>query len=1075
MESYLFYIGKAALAAGAFYLAFLALFQNRKQFVFNRIYLPVSLALSFIIPLITFTTIKYIEAPVVDATSFAFLSEGAIATETFSESYSLWPHYLFGLYLLGIAGFLLFLLTGHFNAIRMVRKSRVKNLFGSRVHVTEKDIHPFSFFNKIVLSEKTLKSPNLEMIVAHESIHVKEKHTLDILFTELLFLLQWFNPFVWLIKDAVKNNLEYKTDDEIVKTNDPQSYQLAMVALAGKKGVAPFLTALNGSQLKNRIIMMKKKTGNRFALLKQLVLLPMLATLIMGLAEREVKMEFIQEKVENIINEAQKLDFSKLKIVVDGIEIPPDSPELKDIKITKENNFNSRYIIDIIEALNIDLEDIKASRSSSNPNNPFVYIRTKNYVSGTNSEFEKQTDAAPEHLKKIFPDKTLQSSASISNSATTNEPLYVVDGKITKEINQIPPQDIESISVLKDQSAIALYGNKGKNGVILITTKSKSYDYLNENAQNVRPVPKEEIKELDEMPEFPGGETALKQYIASNTIYPETEKESGIHGRAYVTFKITKEGKVTDARIARGLHPPMDKEAVRVVSSMPDWKTGKKDGKPVDTNYTVPVEFILKDAPVKVSRVTSTITAAKPLYIIDGEEFQGSLDDINPDDIKSIDVLKGESGTKHFGEKGKNGVILIQTKSGSKPGTGNVNQNSGNTKNPANNNTPNTQSNLVKEIMLPEEMPEFPGGTEALKQYIARSINYPESAKENGIQGRVYVTFKISKEGKVTDAKVARGIFPALDKEAVRVVSSLPNWNPGKQNGQPVEVVGYGIPVDFELKDYTPKVQSVASNLIIPGTLYIVDGKETTSIKDIPPDDIERINVLNKASSAAIYGQKGKDGVIIIQTKDGASKSLQGKIDNSKLGSSQNSRNKRLKSPPGSATPIFILDGKEVPDIDDVSPENIEKIDVLKGESATQLYGEKGKNGVIVMTSKQKAETNTITSELELRQFIAWNIKYPVEAQEANKTGIVQLFIELNNSGQVEKISEKASGDELILDEVVVVAYKNEDADIVGNSPISNNDLLKNEAKRVFNLLQKVEIPQFKGKTVGVTVKFMLQ
>src|SRR5690554_304612 len=106
MESYLTYIGKAAVAAGAFYLVYLALFQNRKQFVFNRIYLPVSLALSFIIPLITFTTVNYIEAPVTDANSFAFMSEVAVPTKTYSESPSLWPHYLFGLYFLGITGFL---------------------------------------------------------------------------------------------------------------------------------------------------------------------------------------------------------------------------------------------------------------------------------------------------------------------------------------------------------------------------------------------------------------------------------------------------------------------------------------------------------------------------------------------------------------------------------------------------------------------------------------------------------------------------------------------------------------------------------------------------------------------------------------------------------------------------------------------------------------------------------------------------------------------------------------------------------------------------------------------------------
>jgi hypothetical protein len=91
------------------------------------------------------------------------------------------------------------------------------NLYGCRVHVTEKDVHPFSFFNKIVISRKTLNCPNLRMIIDHESIHVKEKHTLDILLTEVLFILQWFNPFVWLIKDAVKNNLEYKTDDKIIK------------------------------------------------------------------------------------------------------------------------------------------------------------------------------------------------------------------------------------------------------------------------------------------------------------------------------------------------------------------------------------------------------------------------------------------------------------------------------------------------------------------------------------------------------------------------------------------------------------------------------------------------------------------------------------------------------------------------------------------------------------------------------------------------------------------------------------------------------------------------------------------
>lgn len=259
MENFLIYIGKSALAAGAFYLAYLALFQNRKQFVFNRIYLPVSLVLSFVIPLITFTDVRYIEASPVQSNSFAFPTDSTVAAVV-PEFHFQWFHYLSGLYLLGMLVFLLYLVLGHIKAFSIVKNSRLKSLFNVRVNITIKDIHPFSFFSKIVLSEKTLDNPNLQMIIQHEEIHVREKHTFDILFAELLFLLQWFNPFAWLIKNAIKDNLEYKTDHEVVKTNNPQAYQLAMLELVHKQSVAPFLTALNGSQLKNRIIMMKKKT-----------------------------------------------------------------------------------------------------------------------------------------------------------------------------------------------------------------------------------------------------------------------------------------------------------------------------------------------------------------------------------------------------------------------------------------------------------------------------------------------------------------------------------------------------------------------------------------------------------------------------------------------------------------------------------------------------------------------------------------------------------------------------------------------------------------------------------------------
>lgn len=99
-----------------------------------------------------------------------------------------------------------------------------------------------------------------------------------------------------------------------------------------------------------------------------------------------------------------------------------------------------------------------------------------------------------------------------------------------------------------------------------------------------------------------------------------------------------------------------------------------------------------------------------------------------------------------------------------------------------------------------EDKPEFPGGGEAaLLQWIAKNTEYPEIAKENQIQGRVFVGFVIGKDGSVSDVKILRGVDPYLDKEAKRVVEAMPNWKPGKQRGKPVKV-SFQVPINFRLQ-----------------------------------------------------------------------------------------------------------------------------------------------------------------------------------------------------------------------------------------------------------------------------------
>jgi TonB-dependent SusC/RagA subfamily outer membrane receptor len=325
----------------------------------------------------------------------------------------------------------------------------VQELFNRLVNISKKDIHPFSFFSKIVLSENTLSHPNLEMIVAHESIHVKEKHTLDILFTEILFLLQWFNPFAWLLKDAVKNNLEYKTDHEIAKTTDAQTYQLAMVALADKQGVAPFLTALNGSQLKSRIIMMKKNTKNKYAWLKQLVVLPLLAVLVMGLSNREIKTEIKH------LNESTPthLETQEETTVYDQTTYS-NNEHLEDKIISKKDQQ--------IEPISDAKDNYKIQ--SDNEQETMILSENVHTTQEPDTNVSKKTD-------KRF---------SLDNR------LYIIDGKEYKgDINDIDVNDIESISVLKDASATVFYGERGKNGVVLIKTKSGNKSSLYPDAGQI--------------------------------------------------------------------------------------------------------------------------------------------------------------------------------------------------------------------------------------------------------------------------------------------------------------------------------------------------------------------------------------------------------------------------------------------------------------------------------------------------------------------------------------------------------------------------------------------------------------
>ena len=152
-----------------------------------------------------------------------------------------------------------------------------------------------------------------------------------------------------------------------------------------------------------------------------------------------------------------------------------------------------------------------------------------------------------------------------------------------------------------------------------------------------------------------------------------------------------------------------------------------------------------------------------------------------------------------------------------------------------------------------EVMPQFPGGSAAMMQYLMKNIRYPEESFKNNIQGRVIVSFTVRKDGSISDAHVMRHISPQLDAEALRVINTMPNWTPGMQDGKPV-AVKYAVPVTFRIDG---DEESAATNIVLGkehnGKVFdvVVDGRVVGAdeLNSIAPDNIESMQV-EKAKDA---------------------------------------------------------------------------------------------------------------------------------------------------------------------------------------------------------------------------------
>jgi hypothetical protein len=267
-----------------FYMVYWLFLRNETYFLLNRVYLISALVLSFLIPGIRvaspFRTVEFSPRPV-----------GSVSLPVVSISSFSWTDVLLALY---AAGVLLFLARFVFHLIKLrsvVRRCGWRRYRGCKVVSVDREFAPFSFLNIVFLNEGAFPPDDVERILAHERVHIRQGHSLDVLLMELAITLQWFNPFVWPYKKSLQATHEYLADDGVIAQGfSAARYRRLVFEQHVGAPLFEFANNFKQSQIKRRLTMMSKIKSGNAARLKLLVVLPMAVFLVLAFAEpRPVK------------------------------------------------------------------------------------------------------------------------------------------------------------------------------------------------------------------------------------------------------------------------------------------------------------------------------------------------------------------------------------------------------------------------------------------------------------------------------------------------------------------------------------------------------------------------------------------------------------------------------------------------------------------------------------------------------------------------------------------------------------------------------------------------------------------
>jgi len=599
------YIIQVLLFQALFLTVYDFFLQKETFFKWNRFYLLVTPFISFIVPLLKFDKIQQaVPQEYIEQIPTVFLNPEAFIVGTTSNESSI--DYLAAIFYFGILIFSVLFLVKLFKIIKLIVSNDViKEHIYSLVVLNTKQ-SAFSFFNYIFINKQLLENKELQ-IIQHELVHCKQKHSFDLLVFEVLKIVLWFNPLIYVYQKRITLLHEYISDAEVVKETDKNTYFNKLLAETFSVENISFTNQFyKHSLIKKRIVMITKERSQKMKQLKYLLIVPLLVMML------------VFSSFENHVDENTTI-FSSVTS-----EIPINEFLSPEVNINP-NSKNDSKVDEKLKSYNVVLKEVDTIKRK-NEDVPFAIIEEVPIFpgcEGTKSQLRVcLQENITKHVNKNFNSK-LASSLKLTPGVKRIFVMFKIDkeGNITVVRARAPHKVLqeEAIRVVKllpkmipgKQKgkavgvkyslpiAFKVAGNKQKEELIT-GDKVVVNDNSIINQKRVEDVP---FAIIDEVPVFPGckgGKEELRNCLMANVtkhvnrnfnskLASSLKLTTGVK-RIFVMFKIDKEGNIADVQ-ARAPHKVLQEEAIRVVKMLPKMKPGKQKGKAVGVKYSLPIAF----------------------------------------------------------------------------------------------------------------------------------------------------------------------------------------------------------------------------------------------------------------------------------------------------------------------------------------------------------------------------------------------------------------------------------------------------------------------------------------------------